>query len=52
MLVKEPLPLRARRPMHLNIHDPLTGAVLDQCDLRAGETFTLSPRDAAVLIGK
>jgi hypothetical protein len=52
MLAREPLPFQARRPMHLGIHEPLTGALLDQCDLRAGETFTLSPRDAAVLIGR
>ena len=52
MLAREPLPFQARRPMHLGIHEPLTGALLDQCDLRVGETFTLSPRDAALLIGK
>jgi len=52
MLVKEPLPLRARQPMHLEVHDPLTGALLEQVDLAAGQTFTLTPRDAAVLVGR
>lgn len=51
MLVVEPMPLQARQQMHLEILDPLTGALLDAVDLARGDTYTLSPRTAAVLVG-
>ena len=44
--------MRARWPMRLDVYDPLTGAVLETHDLAIGETYTLTPRDAAVLVGR
>lgn len=51
MLAVEPIPFTARRAMHLDARAP-NGAVLEAHDLAAGETFTLSPRDAAILLGR
>jgi hypothetical protein len=43
-----PVPFTSRFPMHVDVHDPMTGHSVESHD----GTFTLSPRPAAVLIGQ
>jgi hypothetical protein len=45
--VSVPVPYAPRFPMHVDVHDPMTGKRLESYD----GPFTLSPRPAAVLIG-
>ena len=46
--VSVPVPYAPRFPMHVDVHDPMTGKRLESYD----GPFTLSPRRAAVLIGQ
>jgi hypothetical protein len=46
--VSAPVPFRPRFPMHIDVHDPMSGNRLESYD----GPFTLSPRPAAVLIGR
>ena len=43
-----PVPFTPRFPMHIDVHDPMSGNRLESYD----GPFTLSPRPAAVLIGR
>jgi hypothetical protein len=43
-----PVPFTPRFPMHIAVHDPMTGKRLESFD----GPFTLSPRQAAVMIGR
>jgi hypothetical protein len=43
-----PVPFNPRFPMHVDVHDPMTGDRLESHD----GPFTLSPRPAAVVIGQ
>ena len=51
MLLVEPVPFVARRPMHLDVLTP-SGELLETHELDTGGVCTLSPREAAVLIGR
>jgi hypothetical protein len=48
IVVSGPVPFAPRGPMHVDVHDPMTGARLESHD----GPFTLSPRPAAILVGK
>jgi hypothetical protein len=48
IVVSEPVPFTPRGPMHVDVYDPMTGARLESHD----GPFTLSPRLAAILVGK
>jgi len=43
-----PVPFNPRMPAHVDVHDPMTGRLLESHD----DAFSLSPRPAAVLIGR
>jgi hypothetical protein len=51
IVAQVPVPFTARSGMHVDIYDPMTGEQRDACDLRTGETCTLPPTLAAVMIG-
>lgn len=44
------LTLEARRPLRLRVYHPLTGAVVDQRNLKAGERFTVAQGPGAYII--
>jgi hypothetical protein len=48
--LRGPVPFQARRAMHVDVHHPLTGAVLRAVDLAAGERLVLDGRVAAVVL--
>ena len=48
IVVNEPVPFTPRGPMQVDVYDPMTGAKVESHD----GPFTLSPRLAAVLLGK
>jgi hypothetical protein len=48
IVVSAPVPFTPRGPMHVDIYDPMTGGKVESHD----GPFTLSPRLAAVLLGK
>lgn len=52
LVAREPIPYTTRHAMTLTVHDPLTGAVRDEVMLRAGQTYTLPPTAAAVIVGR
>jgi len=52
ILALDPVPFTARRSMHLDVYNPLTGTRLEAHDLAASQTYMMSPRDAAVLVGR
>jgi hypothetical protein len=51
LLATASVPLTAKFAMQLTLFDPATGARVETRTLAAGETFTLSPRDASVIVG-
>jgi hypothetical protein len=51
LLATASVPLTAKFTMQLTLFDPATGARVETRTLAAGETFTLSPRDASVIVG-
>jgi hypothetical protein len=51
IVAQVPVPFTARFPMHFDVYDPMTGERRDTSDLAAGDTYTLPPTLAAVLIG-
>lgn len=48
LVASAPVPFTPRGPMHVDVYDPMTGARVESHD----GPFTLSPRLAAVLVGK
>jgi hypothetical protein len=51
ILADVPIPFEARSAMHVDVHDPMTGALREAHDLDAGETWSMAPTLAAVVIG-
>jgi hypothetical protein len=42
----------ARRPMTFDVLEPLTGQALEHVQINQGQTYTLTPRGAAVFVGR
>jgi hypothetical protein len=51
IVAQVPVPFTAKSAMHIEIYDPMTGEQRQTCDLAAGETCTVPPTLAAVMIG-
>src|SRR5206468_10892334 len=45
------VPFTAKSAVHVDVYDPMTAETADACNLAAGETCTLAPTLAAVMIG-
>jgi hypothetical protein len=52
LLATAPLPLTARSAMRATLSDPMTGAIIETKNLAAGETITVPPRDATIVVGR
>jgi hypothetical protein len=51
LVVRTPMPLRARQAMSFEVRNPLIAAVRAKVTLDAGDTYTLPPGEAYVIIG-
>lgn len=50
--VERAIRFTARRPMEFDVLEPLTGQALEHVTLGAGQAYTLTPRGAAVFVGR
>lgn len=51
LLATGPTPFTARWPLALTVYDPATAQAIETRDIGAGETYSMAPRDAAIVIG-
>ena len=51
IVAQAPVPFAAKSAMHVDVYEPLTGDVVDACDLAAGEVYTLPPGLARIMMG-
>jgi hypothetical protein len=52
LLAKRPVAFPARAPMTFTVFEPWTARVLETVSLQAGQTWTLQPTDAVIIVGR